>query len=244
MSMAKKSPTTAQDSKFSWEEVAKKLSLWHTATFRPVLTHDDLEPILASAGFCPVRSAAEPSQSPPIKGDGASSTVVTWREYEYCNGAGKGRAKGWRPRPRLPWGRLDGLHLFTYEAFLISLEFYLGPHLVPNLFHVRAMPVTKKHDMALEKAYRPMRDCGIDEEGIFVYREGTLDQLTKAASGYSNSFSLISNSTYSTSTSANCTENEGGLKKRNQIETNNGSSPDCSSLVPLKDLFPSTDIYC
>jgi hypothetical protein len=103
----------------------------------------------------------------------------------------------------------------------------------------RAMAVTKKHDMALEKAYRPMRDCGMDEEGIFVYREGTLDHLTKAVSGFSSSFSLISNSTYSMSTSINCPESEGGLKKRNQKETNNGGSPDCSSLVPLKDLFPA-----
>jgi hypothetical protein len=135
--MAKKQPASAHDSKFSWEEVARKLSLWHTATFRPILTHDDLEPILASVGFFPVRSAAASDPSPSAKGGAAASTVVTWREYEYCNGAGKGKAKGWKPRPRLPLGRLDGLHLFTYEAFLISLEFYLGPHLVPNLFHVR-----------------------------------------------------------------------------------------------------------
>ncbi|KAJ4758768.1 tubulin-tyrosine ligase [Rhynchospora pubera] len=238
--MAKKPPTSTQDPKFSWEEVAKKLSLWHTATFRPIQTHDDLEPILASAGFSPVRGGP-----PPTKGSGGASGVVTWREYEYCNGAGAGKGKGkttkgWKPRPRLPLGRLDGLHLFTYEAFLISLEFYLGPHLVPNLFHVRAMPVTRKHDMALEKTYRPMRDCGIDEEGIFVYREGTLDQITKAASGFSSAFSLISNSTYSMSTSTNCTESEGGLKKKNQNETSNGSYPDSFSLVPLKDLFPST----
>jgi hypothetical protein len=102
----------------------------------------------------------------------------------------------------------------------------------------RAMAVTRKHDMTLEKAYRPMRDCGMDEEGIFVYREGTLDHLTKAVSGFSNSFSLINKSTYNMSTSTNCTESEGGLKKRNQNETNNGGSPDCSCLVPLKDLFP------
>lgn len=138
MSMAKKPPPSTQEAKFSWEEIARKLSLWHTATFRPILTHDDLEPILAIAGFSPVPSPAVASQPPPTKGGGATSSSVTWREYEYCNGVGKGKAKlGWRPRPRLPLGRLDGLHLFTYEAFLISLEFYLGPHLVPNLFHVR-----------------------------------------------------------------------------------------------------------
>ncbi|KAJ3677664.1 hypothetical protein LUZ60_003388 [Juncus effusus] len=234
------------ETKLSMEEVAKKLSLWHTSTFRPILTHDDLEPILASAGFSPlpVETSPGPSQATATKG-GASAA---WREYEYCKRGGKGGVGyggrdemviggGWRPRPRLPCGRLDGLHLMAYKAFFISLEFYLGPHLVPNLFHVRAMPLSRTHDM-LEKTYRPMRDCGIEEEGIFVYREGSLDRITKVICSFSNNYySIASDSSYSNLSSG---ETESCVNKTNSWReiSKNGAS-ECISLVPLKDLFPS-----
>uniref|UniRef100_A0A453RK70 Uncharacterized protein n=1 Tax=Aegilops tauschii subsp. strangulata TaxID=200361 RepID=A0A453RK70_AEGTS len=34
----------SRDIRLTVQEAAKKLSLWHTATFRPITTHDDLEP--------------------------------------------------------------------------------------------------------------------------------------------------------------------------------------------------------
>lgn len=40
------------------------------------------------------------------------------------------------------------------------------------------MPVTNPHDRAFDKVFRPMRNVGPDEDGLIVYREGTLDDLT------------------------------------------------------------------
>lgn len=123
------------------EMVAKKLALWHTTTFRPIITHDELEPIMASAGFVPLPVAAAPPSSP----QGAQQTPLAWREYASRSEAacrGRERGRGRRslvapPRPRLPYPRIDGLHLMAYKAFLLALEFYLGPTFVPDLFHVR-----------------------------------------------------------------------------------------------------------
>lgn len=54
----------SRDIRLTVQEAAKKLSLWHTATFRPITTHDDLEPILAAAGFValPLPPPPEPPQ--------------------------------------------------------------------------------------------------------------------------------------------------------------------------------------
>ncbi|GJN15762.1 hypothetical protein PR202_gb02701 [Eleusine coracana subsp. coracana] len=150
----------------SIEEVAKKLSLWSSATFRPILTHDDLEPILAAAGFVPLPPPAQRDRPP----------AVTWREYAFLGGNAAG--PGWLgPRPRLPYPRLDGLHLKTYEAFLGAVEACLGAHRVANLFHVRLMPVTNP-DRVFDKVFRPMRNFTPEEDGLIVYREGTLDERT------------------------------------------------------------------
>ena len=109
---------------FQMEDVAKKLTLWHTATFRPILTHDELEPIMASVGFVPL---AAPVTPPP-------AGHVAWREYAFRS---ENRGGEFLPRPRLPFPRVDGLHLLAYQAFFDALEFYLGAHQVPDLFHVR-----------------------------------------------------------------------------------------------------------
>nr|CAB3483456.1 unnamed protein product [Digitaria exilis] len=167
--------------RMSIEEVAKKLSLWHTATFRPILTHDELEPILSAAGFVPL-----PPPPPPAQDERAAPTpTVAWREYAFlgCNAnaaaaAARRRPGPGPPRPRLPYPRLDGLHLKTYEAFLGAVEVYLGADRVSNLFHVRLMPVTNPHDRAFDKVFRPMRNVSPEEDGLIVYREGTLDDLT------------------------------------------------------------------
>ncbi|OEL27885.1 hypothetical protein BAE44_0011094 [Dichanthelium oligosanthes] len=178
-----------RDLRISIEEVAKKLSLWHTATFRPILTHDELEPILALAGFVPLPLPAPvPSsnkqEEPPVAAGAGAGGAVAWREYVFlgCNANAAARrrrgAPGPGPRPRLPHPRVDGLHLKTYEAFLGAVEAYLGADRVSNLFHVRLMPVTSPHDRAFDKVFRPMRNFSPEEDGLIVYREGTLDDLT------------------------------------------------------------------
>ncbi|OAY70692.1 hypothetical protein ACMD2_10531 [Ananas comosus] len=220
----------AAEMRVAMEEMAKKLTLWHTRTFRPILTHDELEPIMSSVGFVPL-PVGPPPQQPPAQ----PSSAVAWREYAFRAAA---RGGGWAPpRPRLPYPRVDGLHLMTYKAFFVALEFYLGPHLVPNLFHVRAMPLSRANDLAFDKAYRPMRDCGIEEDGIFVYREGTLDNFTKMVC-YHSSSSDDSVSAMSTTTSNNGSEACYKKNSSNRGDGNNASN--FISLVPLKDLFPST----
>jgi len=42
----------------------------------------------------------------------------------------------------------------------------------------RLMPVTNPHDRAFYKVFRPMRNFSPEEDGLIVYREGTLDDLT------------------------------------------------------------------
>ncbi|PUZ52199.1 hypothetical protein GQ55_6G250900 [Panicum hallii var. hallii] len=176
-----------RDLRMSIEEVAKKLSLWHTATFRPILTHDELEPILAAAGFVPLPPAPAPRQQQQQEclptAHAAAAGAVAWREYAFlgCNANAAAAARRRRrpgPRPRLPHPRLDGLHLKTYEAFLGAVEAHLGADRVSNLFHVRLMPVTNPHDRAFDKVFRPMRNFSAEEDGLIVYREGTLDDLT------------------------------------------------------------------
>ena len=127
--------------RMSIEEVAKKLSLWHTPTFRPILTHDELEPILGAAGFVPLPAPAPRQQQQECLPPAGAAGAVAWREYAFlgcnANAAARRRPAGPGPRPRLPYPRLDGLHLKTYEAFLGAVEAYLGADRVSNLFHVR-----------------------------------------------------------------------------------------------------------
>ncbi|URE10389.1 hypothetical protein MUK42_03766 [Musa troglodytarum] len=213
------------------EMVAKKLALWHTTTFRPIITHDELEPIMASAGFVPLPVAAAPPSSP----EGAQQTPLAWREYASrseaaCRGRGR-RSQMAPPRPRLPYPRIDGLHLMAYKAFLLALEFYLGPTFVPNLFHVRTMSLTRVHDRVFERAYRPMKDFGMDEEGIVVYREGTLDCTTKMVCSQYSSDDI--DDTHS------CPGNS--MEKKRDCADDVDNAADLSCLVPLKDLFPSRD---
>jgi hypothetical protein len=133
---------SSRDIRLTVQEAAKKLSLWHTATFRPIMTHDDLEPILADAGFVALPMPPDP---PPQDQQPQQVQAVRWREYAFLgSGGGAGGSNavvGWMgPRPRLPYPRVDALHIRTYQAFLGAVEVYLGAARVPNLFHVRFVP--------------------------------------------------------------------------------------------------------
>lgn len=131
-------------------ECMRKLGLWYTRTFKPFMTHEELEPIMASLGFVPLPSYIDSS----LNGAGAGAGAV-WRDYAYsaCYSARGGGGGEWRrsitdfpeqqrppPRPRLPYPRIDGLHIYTYAAFLDALNFYLRMTDISDLFHIRYLP--------------------------------------------------------------------------------------------------------
>lgn len=118
----------------SLTEVAKRLVLWHTPTFCPLMSHDDLEPILSSIGF--ISLPAHPRQPPSPST--ASSADAQWKEYAFHSAAAAAAAVSGciPPRPRLPFPMICGLHIIAYKAFLGALECYVDPS---DLFHVRSV---------------------------------------------------------------------------------------------------------
>ncbi|KAL8129552.1 hypothetical protein V2J09_018707 [Rumex salicifolius] len=156
------------------DECRRKLALWHTRTFKPIMIHDDLDPIMSNLGFVGLPPKPAPSG-------------VVWKEYFYAAGGCRafvGRLK-WLtsdpaaetddpvlpPKLRLPYPRIDGLHIYTYRAFLDAVGFYLKKDDVSDLFHVRGMAFNRVHDRM--KKYRAM-----EEESMIVYAEGSLDPST------------------------------------------------------------------
>lgn len=111
----------------SMRENMKKLALWDTRTFNPIITHDELDSIMATKGFI---------SHPPY----SSTAHLAWKEYVYYGEAVKSNSKSEPqapPRPRLPYPRIDGLHIYTYRAFIDAVNFYLEMGDISDLFHVR-----------------------------------------------------------------------------------------------------------
>lgn len=186
-------------------ECMRKLALWYTRTFKPFVTHDELEPVMASLGFLPL-----PSSIDAVRGG-------LWKEYAF-SAEGRRRPSTTEqeppPRPRLPYPRIDGLHIYTYTAFLDAVNFYLQMNDISNLFHIRGMPLHKVHDRS--KLWRRMEE----DDSVFVYREGTLDQVAYS-SGHRNKNDL-------TSISKGCDST---------LIRNKGISTPTCCIVPLKDII-------
>ncbi|XP_057493592.1 uncharacterized protein LOC130779069 [Actinidia eriantha] len=180
-------------------ECMRKLGLWYTRNFKPIMTHEELEPIMATLGFVALPSSA----------------AADWKEYVYCAGAG-----GWPPtetpppRPRLPYPRIDGLHIYTYTAFLEALDFYLHMNNISDLFHIRGMPLHRVHDRS--RKWRRMEE----EDSIFVYREGTLDPAAYVLCQKNNN-----------------DVNGGGKGRSSRIIRNKGTTTPTGCIVPLKDII-------
>lgn len=104
----------------------RKLAIWYTPNFKPITNHDELDRIMSTLGFLSL---------PPISTTTASTSA--WKEYSF-SAAGIFLSKSPSPpRPRLPYPRIDGLHVNTYHAFLDSVNFYLRMHNISDIFHIR-----------------------------------------------------------------------------------------------------------
>ncbi|KAL7207120.1 hypothetical protein ACSBR2_019751 [Camellia fascicularis] len=190
-------------------ECMRKLCLWVTRTFKPVMSHDELEPIMATLGFVGL---------PPS----SAASGCDWKEYVYSAG-------GWRrslsltiidhqnpppPSPRLPYPRIDGLHIYTYTAFLDAVNFYLEMTNMSDLFHIRGMPLHRVLDR--NRKWRRIEE----DDSVFVYREGTLDQAIYTY--YHKNKSDI---------------NSGSKGCNSMLIRNKGNSTPTGCIVPLKDII-------
>ncbi|KAK9944433.1 hypothetical protein M0R45_010003 [Rubus argutus] len=196
----------------------RKLALWYTRTFKPIMTHDELEPIMATLGFVGRAPAAA-----------APNSAVLWKEYVFS------AAGGWRsrwgapanepplPRPRLPYPRIDGLHIYSFRAFIEAVNFYLEMCDISDLFHIRGMPLHDLHRIKdRNRKWRKMEE----DDSVFVYREGTLDQAT---------FTLY-HSPKNISNNAHNSSNGGGDHNLIVIREKGNNTP-TSCIVPLKDII-------
>ncbi|KAL4569626.1 hypothetical protein LXL04_025268 [Taraxacum kok-saghyz] len=150
----------------------RKLAIWYTPNFKPITNHDELDRIMSTLGFLP---------QPPISATTTATAAEAsdWKEYSF-SAAGVFLSKSPSPpRPRLPYPRIDGLHVNTYRAFLDSLNFYLRMNNISDLFHIRGMPLHHAHD----RSQKWLRMVGDDL--VYVYREGTMD-ITAHKNGVQN----------------------------------------------------------
>lgn len=187
-------------------ECMRKLALWYTRTFKPIMTHEELEPVMATLGF-----VAQPEKPAPNR--------VVWKEYVFAGRLCRCRSPSSQPlpRPRLPCRRIDGLHIYTYRAFIDAVNFYLEMDDISELFHIRGMPLHKMHDR--NKKFRRMDE----DESVFVYREGTLDQATY------NLYHVDKNNSIAGATTTNA--------HASIIIRNKGANVSVGTIVPLKDII-------
>jgi hypothetical protein len=82
----------------------------------------------------------------PFPSASTSNVAIPQKEYAYTAGGWASSSDPPSPRPRLPYPRIDGLHVCTYRAFLKSLNFYLhlpthtqGPEPVRSMVASRAV---------------------------------------------------------------------------------------------------------
>ncbi|GAV81820.1 hypothetical protein CFOL_v3_25273 [Cephalotus follicularis] len=144
----------------------RKLAIWDSKTFTPIITDDELEPIMDTLGFTGL---------PPLPDSGCAEFLL--KEYVYpCAAAAASKldpSSQAPPRLRLPYPWIDGLHLYSYRAFLGAVTFYLQTCDISHIFHIRAMPLHRRNDGA-----RKWKRMDEGNSAAFVYREGTLDQST------------------------------------------------------------------
>ncbi|PKI66512.1 uncharacterized protein LOC116196582 [Punica granatum] len=203
----------------SMRDCLRKLALWHTRTFRPITTHDELDLIMSTLGFVGL---------PPSSPSALSSTA--WKEYAYSAQWRRRRHSGHHhhhappspPRPRLPYPRIDGLHSYTYQAFIDAVNFYLEMPDISLLFHIRGMPLQR---VEMYKKWRRMQE----DESVFVYREGTLDQSTY------HLYHRVDGSKQQHHGSS--TPGSGSLILRRDKGAANSTAPPPDCVVPLKDII-------
>ncbi|XP_010246896.1 PREDICTED: uncharacterized protein LOC104590071 [Nelumbo nucifera] len=192
------------------EESLRKLALWYTKTFKPIMTHDELEPIMTTLGFVGLPLSSSPA---------ACTGGVAWKEYVYSAGGCRNPSPTEPlPRPRLPYPRIDGLHTYTYRAFIDAVTFYIGNGDIGNdisdIFHIRGMPLHRIYDRPFDKKFRRLDE----EESIYVFREGTLDQAT---------FLVYDNKNNNVSI----------YRSNNVIIHSKANNTGICNLVPLKDII-------
>ncbi|KAG8473405.1 hypothetical protein CXB51_035707 [Gossypium anomalum] len=200
----------------------RKLALWRTTTFKPLMTHAELEPIMVTMGFVGL---------PPYQ----ETTGLGWKEY-VCTAwwqpkpfsslsstaAEPPSPTDPRPRPKLPYPRIDGLHIDTYRAFLDAVNFYIQMWNISDIFHIRGLPLQRNYDR-----YRKWR-C-MEDESIFVYREGTL--------GGRNHL-IVPNSVGKDSNSS-CNDDSDGNDYGSVVIRDKGNNDRVNCVVPLKDIIVS-----
>ncbi|GMI83796.1 hypothetical protein like AT4G38213 [Hibiscus trionum] len=199
----------------------KKLALWKTTTFKPLMTHDELEPVMATMGFVGL---------PPYQG---SSGGLAWKEYVYHaarrpKSLSSSRSTTDEPpsaatelrRPKLPFPRIDGVHIYTYRAFLDAVNFHIQMWNISDVFHIRGMPIQPSDRC---RRWRCMKDGS-----NFVYSDGTLEVPT-----YNLYQSIKPNSDSSNGDGGRNDDEDygsGGIRDK-------GNSDRTGCFVPLKDII-------
>lgn len=102
------------------------------------------------------------------------------------------------------------------------------------------MSLTRTQDRVFEKCYRPMKDCDMEDEGILVFRDGTIDHITRITiSQYGGDEIDDDNNGGGVASAISCADNS--MKKTNRDDSIK-AAVNLSNLVPLKDLFPTDNV--